>query len=182
MTRSALPWADRPEVKKGDLGEVLVDEFLRGKRIIPYRPDYDGAHPFDRLCATANKKTVFIADIKTKARRKHYSDTGFDATHYADYKFIEAKYGLRVFIFFVDEERAEIYGNWLSILETPTQLPHGNRTIEYPWRQGSIVYFPLVLMQPIAPITFEHAKELMSLSRRSYDYDGVTHQQRIPGV
>jgi hypothetical protein len=61
-TLSVLPWAERPAVKKGELGESIVDDFLRGKRVIPYRPHYDGAHPFDRLCATADKRNVFIRD------------------------------------------------------------------------------------------------------------------------
>lgn len=140
MTHNALPWAERPEVRKGNVGESIVDEFLRAKRVIPYRPDYDGAHPFDRLCATADKKSIFVADIKTKARRKYYADTGIDLAHYGDYTHIQNKYGLRVFIFFVDEYARQIYGNWLSELERPGSYTTNERNpgvdISYPLKQG----------------------------------------------
>lgn len=174
MTRNALPWADRPEVRKGNVGEGLVDDFLRGKQVIPYRPDYDGAHPFDRLCATVDKKTIFVADIKTKAQRERYADTGIDLAHYGDYKHIELKYGLRVFIFFVDEKVRQIYGNWLSLLEAPVELEsRAGRAVSYPLKQGSIIYFPLANMQPISDVTLEKARELMALSTRSYDYENM---------
>jgi hypothetical protein len=156
---------------------LLVDDFLRGKRVIPYRPDYDGAHPFDRLCATADKKTIFVADIKTKARREFYADTGINLSHYGDYKHIEAKYGLRVYLFFVDEKLGEIYGNWLTALEQPIELPHNKRSISYPLKQGGIIYFPLAHMTLISPITLEKAKELMALSTRSYEYGGIEQRK-----
>jgi hypothetical protein len=177
MTSSALPWAERPQVRKGDVGELLVDDFLRGKKVIPYRPDYDGAHPFDRLCATADKKTIFVADIKTKARREFYADTGINLNHYGDYKHIETKYRLRVFLFFVDEKLGEIYGNWLTELEQPVTLANNGKLISYPLKQGGILYFPLAHMQPISPITLEKAKELMALSTRSYEYGGINQKK-----
>lgn len=163
-------WADRKTVKKGDVGEALVDDFLRGKHVIPYKPDYDGAHPFDRLCATVDKRSIFIADIKTKARREFYADTGIDVRHYREYKHVENKYKLRIFIFFVDEKLREVYGNWLTVLERPLELSVGSKIFNYPLTQKNIIYFPLVHMQPISTITLEKAKELMALSTRNYEY------------
>lgn len=176
--RSALPWAERPEVKKGNVGELIVDDFLRGKRVIPYRPDYDGAHPFDRLCATADKKTIFVADIKTKAQRERYADTGIDLSHYGDYKHIEGKYGLRVFIFFVDEKVRQIYGNWLGELERSVITPDrkGQRDVSYPLVDRGIIYFPIINMRPVSDITLEKARELMALSTRSYEYGNIGQQ------
>jgi len=171
----SVPWAERKEVRKGNLGESIVDEFLKAKQVIPYKPDYDGAHPFDRLCATADKKTIFVADIKTKAQRERYSDTGIDLSHYGDYTHIQVKYGLRVFIFFVDEKVRQVYGNWLAELERPYigATRDGKRTVSYPLRQGGIIYFPLVHMQPISQVDYERAQELMALSTRSYAYSGL---------
>lgn len=182
MTHSALPWAERPEVKKGDVGEALVDDFLRGKQVIPYRPDYDGPHPFDRLCATADKRSIFVADIKTKAQRERYADTGIDLAHYGDYKHIETKYSLRVFLFFVDEKVRQIYGNWLHELEKPVTLPsRQGRPVSYPLRDRGIIYFPLAHMQPISAITLEKARELMALSTRSYEYGGIEQRELFNG-
>jgi len=174
---NGMPWAERPQVKKGNIGESIVDEFLKGKRVIPYRPDYDGAHPFDRLCATSDKKTIFVADIKTKAQREYYADTGINLSHYGDYKHIEAKYSLRVFLFFVDEKVRQIYGNWLSELERPAEFPSRNgKVVSYPLKQGGIIFFPLAHMQPIAEVDYERAKEMMDLSRRNYEYGDITQK------
>jgi hypothetical protein len=165
-----LLWADRPSVKKGDLGESIVDEFLRGKRVIPYKPSYNGAHPFDRLCATADKKNVFIADIKTKPSRLYFPDTGINLKHYHEYRHISNKYGLRIFLFFVDEARKQVYGNWLSKLDEPRTVSHNGRLISYPLRGRGIIYFPLLNMQQIANIESEQAQRLVELSTRSEKY------------
>jgi len=173
----ALPWEDRPQVRKGVLGEAIVDEFLKAKQVIPYRPDFNGAHPFDRLCATADKQTIFVADIKAKAQREYYADTGIDIAHYGDYKFIEGKYGLRVFLFFVDEKIAEIYGNWLRELERPAQFAdRRGRPVSYPLKQGGIIYFPLAHMQPISNLDYERAMALIQLSSRNYEYGEITQR------
>lgn len=169
-TRRNLPWAERTTVKKGDLGESIVDEFLRGKRVIPYKPTFGGAHPFDRLCATADKKTIFIADVKTKPARLRFPDTGINIRHYDDYKFIAKKYGLRIFIFFVDEVAQEVYGNWLEKLEAPASVKHRGETLEYPMRDRGIIYFPRSSMERIAAIELEQAKRLMELSTRNEKY------------
>jgi hypothetical protein len=170
-TLSVLPWAERPAVKKGELGESIVDDFLRGKRVIPYRPHYDGAHPFDRLCATADKRNVFIADIKAKPRRKFFPDTGINLKHYHEYKHISQKHGLRIFLFFVDESERRVYGNWLHVLEKPTVVVRDDgRRISYPLRGQGIIYFPLDNMQHVAEIDSEQAQKLKDLSSRNEKY------------
>jgi hypothetical protein len=166
-----MNFADMPQAQKGALGEEIVDDFLRGKMVIPYRPHFDGAHPFDRLCATADKRTVFIADVKCKPQRKFFPDTGINLKNYHEYKFIQGKYGLRIFIFFVDESERKVYGNWIDQLEADTivVLQSGKR-IKYPLRGGKIIYFPRQNMRDIAAVDDARALKLKQLSTRNEAY------------
>jgi len=163
-------WHNKTTVKKGDVGESIVDAFLMSKNVVPYRPVFYGAHPFDRLLATPDKKSLFLADVKTKARRNYYPDTGIDIKHYNDYLFIQNKYHIKAFIFFVDESVLKIYGGWLSEISKPTAIVHNGKHIDYPLIQNGIIYFPVDLMQDISEITEEKATELKQLSQRNYEY------------
>lgn len=152
--------------RKGNLGEAELDKYLIENGIIPYFPVRGVAHPFDRLCATTDKKNLFIAECKTKASRKYYPDTGINIKSYDEYKFITNKYGIDVYLYFVDEYKKSIYGN-LTELEKP-RVANGNN---YPLRQGVIIYFPLIAMIEVCKLTDAVAKDLRELSSRSYTYD-----------
>ena len=163
-------WHDRQQVKKGDAGEALVDAYLIGKKIIPYMPVFDGAHPFDRLLATPDKKKLFIADVKTKARRNYYPDTGIDVRHFDEYVSISEKYGMDVFLFFVDELERRIYGGWLSDLKKHRVIFVKGKSVEYPLVQKNIVYFPLEAMKDICSLSESESEMLTSLNTRTHDY------------
>jgi len=163
-------WQDRTEVKKGDLGEGLVDAYLLKNNIIPYHPVFDGAHPFDRLIATPDKKSLAIVDVKTKARRTYYPDTGIDNRHLKDYLFISNQHNLRVFLFFVDEFEKRIYGNYLDVLMEPRVINHNGKQINYPLNYHEITYFPLESMKNVSSLTDKESSDLKQLSQRSYDY------------
>jgi hypothetical protein len=172
-------WADRTTVKKGDAGEALVDAYLIGKNIIPYRPVFDGAHPFDRLLATPDKKQLFIADVKTKARRNHYPDTGIDVRHFEEYLSIAAKHNLLVFLFFVDELERRIYGGWLADLNKQRTVTVRGKDVEYPLTQHNIIYFPLAAMKPICELSETDSEILKGLSTRTHDYAIVQRNDRL---
>lgn len=163
-------WNDKIEVKKGDLGEAIVNEWLIKRGYIPYTPDYSGAHPFDKLCASKDKKTIFIAEVKSKPARTHYPDTGINISNYNDYKHVAEKYNIDIYLFFVDEDKCKIYGGILSSLETPRAIIHNQKTIDYPLKHNGIIYFPLEAMNEIGNITSEQAKRLRSYSTRKGCY------------
>jgi hypothetical protein len=166
----ATTWQNLSTVKKGNIGERLVNEFLIKKDFIPYSPDATGAHPFDRLVASRDKRTIFIADSKTKAARKYYPDTGIDIRHYNEYKFIQDKYNIEVFLFFVDEEKLEIYGNILSRLDEVRTVLHNGKFLSYPWEHQGIRYFPLEKMQHIANIPTSEAMAMKTLTSKKIEY------------
>lgn len=165
-----MEFRDRVEVKKGDLGESIVDFFLVRNGYIPYVPQCDGAHPFDRLCASSDKKTIFIADVKAKARRKYYPDTGINIKHYDEYNHMNAKYGVDVYLFFVDEETETVYGNLLKVLGRERQIEHKGKILIYPLRQKNIIYFPLESMRTISSLTAEQIKELKKVTTKKKGY------------
>jgi len=165
-----MSWDDKIEVQKGKLGEQIVDQYLKDNGIIPYIAVFDGPHPFDRLIASLDKKNIFIADIKTKARRNYYPDTGIDERQYKEYQYLTHKYNIRCFLFFVDESLGEIYGNFLDVLSQPEIVQYNGKTLQYPLIQGGIIYFSLARMKLIATINSQQVEALKRLSNRNYVY------------
>lgn len=165
-------WADRVTVKKGDLAETIVNNYILRKGHIPYRPvTTDKAHPFDWICATPDKRVIYVADAKAKPARLHYPDTGIDISHYTGYQHIHSTYHLRVFLFFVDEMRKVIEGGFLDHISKNHTLTYKGRILKYPIRQNGIIYFPLELMQKVSDLTESEATALSSYSSRSAEYD-----------
>lgn len=165
-----MEWHNMTTVKKGDIGEKIVSDWLISHGYIPYTPQAAGAHPFDKLCASRDKKTIFVAEVKSKPARTYYPDTGIDVRHYDDYKYIQSKYNIDVFLFFVDEDKRQIYGGKLSRLETQTEIIHNGKKISYPLEHRGIIYFPLSAMQIIGELTDNQAASLNQHSTRNEAY------------
>jgi Holliday junction resolvase len=170
MTPPNFKWDDLKTVKKGNFAEKIVDDFLEEKGFVIYNPSTKGPHAFDRL-AIREKKDIIIAECKAKASRKYYPDTGINYKHYKEYKYIENKYKIPVFIFFIDELKKQIYGNFLTKLEQKTE----NKNIQYPFIQKTkksieIIYFPLLHMINVCNLDDEQVKYLKENSTRNYEY------------
>ena len=172
-----MSWQDKTTVKKGNWGERYVEKHLLKHGYVPFKSVSDTAHPFDRLVASRDKKSISIAEIKTKPRRLYYPDTGFDIRSYEDYKAISQKHNLGVYIFFVDEHEKQIYGNFLSILDEPCEIEYKGRKLSYPLNDKGIRYFPLAKMNKIADLTEIEATILRKLSTRKYNY---ANQGKLP--
>lgn len=162
-------------VKYGNIGEEIVTNYLLSKGFITYSPANVGAHPFDRLCASRDKKTIFIAEVKTKPARVFMPDTGINLKSYNEYKFVMDRYNINVVMFFVDQDRAKVYGNQLSILVEPFKIEHEGKVIDYPRIEKSkygkeIIYFPLAKMIHIDNIARDVLDNLKVLSSRNANY------------
>lgn len=166
-------WNSLQTVKYGQIGEDIVNKYLISRGIIPYAPSSSGAHPFDRLCASKDKRRLFVAEIKTKPARIYYPDTGINISHYLDYKHIQEVYKIQVIIFFVDHDRKSVYGNYLSELETECNIEHNGKVIAYPLTYKGIIYFPLAKTIHVADIPDEEIEKLQILSSRNQDYSQV---------
>ena len=153
-----------------DINDSYTDKYLIKNGYIPYLPNAAGAHPFDRLVASRDKRKIFIADTKTKSRRKYYPDTGINIRHYNEYKYIQDTYGIDVFIFFVDEEQGIVYGNLLKNLDKSREIHHNGKKIMYPLEQGGIRYFSLENMITIADIPDIISKQLKQYTSKKDAY------------
>lgn len=171
MSSSLQPdFESLPQTQKGKVGEQLVDLHLFERGIIPYGPVFGAAHPFDRLCASRDKRDLFVVEVKSKARRTYYPDTGVNIAHYEGYMHIKATYQIPVFLYFVDEMLKKVYGGELAFLTRPTIIPHKGKVLKYPLRSNGIIYFPLVNMTTLAELDEVSAQRLKALSTRKYAY------------
>lgn len=165
-------WAEKQTVKKGNFAEEIIDKFLISKNVIPYIPNFDGAHPFDRLCAKVDKKSIYILDIKAKASRNYYPDTGINYKHYKEYDYLSKKYKVPIVLIFVDEYKAKIYGNSLANLIKPVEIKNKKYPLIEKTASGiEIIYFPLINMKAIDELTEDQVEELKQLSTRNYEYN-----------
>jgi hypothetical protein len=159
--------------QKGNIGEKLVDEMLREKGFCIYKPEELGPHAFDRL-AIKNKEILLIAEVKSKARRKYYPDTGIDFRHYQDYLKIMEKHNLEVILFFVDEENQEIYGGKLSHLHKIRSFNVGGREVTYPKietrSKNKIIYFHIDVMTKYKQLSEDDASQLKALTTKDSKY------------
>lgn len=157
-------WEQLSTVKKGNVGEKIVIDYLTEKGFVVYKSITNGAHPFDNLCASRDKKKIFIAEVKTKEARKYYPDTGIDIRHYNQYRFIQEKYNLKVYIFFVDAANKKIYGNSLEELESSKTVGD----CKYPLKHKGIIYFPLDNTSFIAGLNDKQAETIKRYSTKKY--------------
>lgn len=165
--------------KKGELGERIVDEhLLGGGTFIPYAPVMDNAHVFDRLIASKDKRQLMVVEIKAIDARDFYPDTGISIKHYREYKQIQDRYNLDVWVLFVDAKNKCIYGNTLSKLDKPTVIRHGKRRINYPLIQDNfaaigkkIIYFPLANMKRVKELNDQEVQELNEHNNKGYKQD-----------
>lgn len=163
-------WESRTEVKKGNVGESCVKKFLEEKGFVCYQPTTENAHAFDML-AIKNKQTAIIAEVKTKELMLKWKATGFPQRNFLEYKRFYEKYGIKIFIFFVDHVQGAIYGNWLmECLEKPFEAEGKTfPCVQETWNPPTRLYH-FNSMRPIAKLTETQIQELKALTQRSYAY------------
>jgi hypothetical protein len=155
-------WQNQNTVKKGNIGEKIVKEYLEREGYIIYKPDTSGSHPFDNLCAS--DQNIFVVEVKTKEARKYYPDTGVDVRHFNKYNNIKEKHKINVYLFFVDAKNAKIYGNELEELIKPKMINGQN----YPLRYKNIIYFPLENMITISQLTKQECENINKYNTKKY--------------
>lgn len=163
-----MSWQDKEQVKKGNIGELIVRKHLEKNGFIVYEPKTNAPHPFDKI-AIKSKNNMVIVEVKTKARMNKFNATGFDLKSYKYYKLIRDKYNIPLYCFFVDEQLGEVYGNKLSILEENYK---DNKGIVYPNTKivNNIILFSLDKMKKIHTLTDQQKENIKKHSTRNYDY------------
>ena len=111
-----MNWIDKPQVKKGNIGEAYVKQFLEKKGYIVYAPVTDGAHKIDFFAHNGKEKNVICIEAKAKKRMAYFEETGFNYDSYLHYLEVQEKHSIPTYIFFIDEFEKCIYGQWLHKL------------------------------------------------------------------
>lgn len=156
-----MRWDDKKEVKKGNIGESIIQDFLIEKGFIFYRPAIDGAHKIDFFAHKSGaKKKVIAVEVKSKRRMAFRLETGFNYSNYLHYKEILEDHNIDTFFFFVDDFEECIYGAWLS------QLGEGCRI-------GDVIVWSLRLMKVIRKLTKEEVSHLKNKTNERIDYTNV---------
>lgn len=156
-------WHNRKSVKKGDFAEKIVRDYLETMGYVIYEPMTNKAHLFDKLAVKDNFEFM-IAECKAKPKRREFDDTGFNHKHYHKYKGVMTKHNIPIFVFFIDEKLAEVYGNWLTELEKEVPDEGGN----YPRVFDGIIYFPMKnMIRNIAKLTPEQCEYLKLHSKNN---------------
>lgn len=167
MIQKNSKWEHKTSVKKGNIGERIVREYLEAKGLVCYQPITERAHAFDML-AILDKKQIVIAEVKSKALMNKWRATGFPQKNYEEYKYIQEKYGIPVFIFFVDEHMKKIYGNTLSILDK--EIVREGARFPMLIQNGATRIFHFDSMKLVHDLTDAECEELKQYTRRSYNY------------
>jgi hypothetical protein len=174
---------------KGNLGELAVIKYIQQKEYNVFKPtkpivsedeilfDFkktDESHAFDGIAIkykNCDNPDMFLYDVKTKAKRNNYDDTGLNLKHFNLYKKISKEFHLKFMLFFVDELSGICYANWIDKLEINSVL-NGK---EYPSIESTsngidIIYFPICSMIELFTITDELCKEIKNKNQRKYEY------------
>jgi Holliday junction resolvase-like predicted endonuclease len=146
-------------LKKGDIGEDIVTEFLEKKGWIIYRPfTKDKAHYFDMLC-TLNKEKVIVIDVKTKARLNKWAAQGINIKSYNEYlNFIEMT-KVNFYLIFVDDKNGQVYLADLITLKNPI----------YP--NSKIIAWKLDDMKYLFTISDKDIERLSKYDQRNYEFN-----------
>lgn len=169
MIQRSSNWENLTTVKKGNIGERIVQEFIESKGFVVYSAITEKAHAFDFL-AIKDKKIVIAAEVKTKSLMNKYKATGFDIRNRKYYLEFSQSHNIPIFVFFVDEQRKEIYGNWLSTLEQVREQDGVKYPFNLKTQKAEIRLYPFSAMKKIVDIDVEVADKLKTLSQRNYEY------------
>jgi len=146
-------------LKKGELGENIIQEFLEGRGWIVYKPfTKNKAHYFDAL-ATKDKEKVIAIDVKTKARLNKWRAQGIDIRTYNEYQKFINKVNIPFYLIFIDDKCGDVYSAELSKLK--------NSFNPAPY----IIAWYLDEMFYLFNIGEENIKKLSEFDQRNYNYN-----------
>lgn len=159
-----------PQFKKGEVAEKIIVAKMESAGFVVYRPQTAGAHAFDIL-AIKDKRYAIALDIKAKAQRTFYQDTGVNLAHYRTYAEFSLRHKMPFWLVFVDESVSQIYGNTLSELNKTREIKGRLYPRIESTKQGAeIMFWHIDSMLQLGVIPEDAAHTLRALSTRNYEY------------
>ena len=166
------------KMKKGDYGELIVKQYLHKKGINTMSNDEQVPHPFDFLMfAKRNGEwTLVMSDVKTKPKMRQYNGTGIDVADFNLYLYLQQKFGMEMYLYFVDDTLGKCYGNYLNDLTKEVK----ENGIVYPFttrassNKRDVIIFHMSNVKPAFDLDAEQISILKSLSTSEYDNGDYT--------
>jgi len=140
----------------------IVEAYLRGRnyRLFPI-DDPTQRHVLDGYAERPQRNTlkprIIAWKLFRKPARRAYPDTGMNLATFEAYRDIGAQRDMPILFAWSDDDRGEVYGEYLDALTEPRSLVWKGQLITYPWIQEGIdpkwhdrldiIYFPLVAMR-----------------------------------
>ena len=153
-----MNFQDKKETKKGDIGELIIINWLEKNNYIVYSSNADKAHWFDLLC-TKEKTKAFAIDVKTKARLNKWPAQGIDSRHLEDYLRYSEMYNMDFYVIFVDDKTGDVHKADINKLKDK----YFNVTPE-------LVAWYLSDMEKLFTISEEEIKKLTCHDTRKYEF------------
>ncbi len=148
-------------LKKGDIGEDIITEFLEKKGWIIYRPfTKNKAHYFDMLC-TLNKEKVIAIDVKTKARLNNWNAQGINIKSYNEYINFVKITSVNFYLIFVDDKTGSVH---LADLMKQNNPIYPNKNI-IAWKVEDMKY--------LFTISQEDIDRLSKYDQRNYKFNPI---------
>jgi len=145
-------------LKKGELGENIIREYLEKKGWIVYFPfTKNKAHAFDMLC-TFKKEKVFALDVKTKARLNKYPAQGIDIKSYNEYLKFRKTMNINFYLVFVDDKNGDVH-----CFEIGKKIKN--------FKIGKIIFWYLTDMRYLFNIGNENIIKLSKYDQRNYVFN-----------
>jgi len=168
--------------EKGDYAEELIEDYLLTKNFEVFSPSGKQSHKFDGVALNNEDGTVnfFIFDVKSKAARNIYKDTGVDYKHYHHYKKMSEQFNCNFVIFFVDEELQMIYylnlNKYIGTNGDNFKIYYDEDGIQYPKLENGnkYIYFSLENMKFMRNLSSEEImklKEYSKITKKSYKFN-----------
>lgn len=148
-------------LKKGELGEQIVREWLEKRGWVVYFPfTKDRAHYFD-MFATKNKEQAVAIDVKTKARFNNFAAQGIDLRAYKQYMNFVEKTKVKFYVVFVDDKCGDVHACEIAKM---TKCIHVGQ---------NIIAWYLKDMWKLFKISEAQIQELSQYDQRNYKYNPV---------
>lgn len=145
-------------LKKGEIGEQIMREYLEKKGWIVYFPfTKNKAHYFD-LLATKDKEKVFAMDVKTKARFNKWPAQGINIKAFNEYSHFQEQAKIPFYLVFIDDKNGDVHLAEITELKNSfNPAPH-------------LIAWPLSEMKLLFNIGAEKIAELSVFDQRNYEF------------
>ena len=153
-----MAFKDKKETKKGDIGELIVRDWLEKNNYLVYSLNENKAHWFDFLC-TEGKKKAFAIDVKTKARLNKWPAQGIDKKHFKDYLRYSEMYNMDFYLIFVDDKTGDVHKADINKLKD-----------KYFEVNDNLVAWYLSDMDKLFTISKEEIEQLSFYDTRNYEF------------